>query len=134
MAEVRNTWIVLPSSVRTDNILSGKYQVNINKILVSVTETVLDSVIMEKFCSKTARVFRYIRSNKYVEEGALQGAVMIPSKETKEITYKVRSYPANVPPADQHVSAPGESLHPPAGAAEDDLEHGTHQVPVPLLC
>merc|ERR1719507_916233 len=34
-------------------------------------------------------VFRYIRSNKYVEEGALQGAVMIPSKETKEITYKL---------------------------------------------
>ena len=67
----------------------GKYQVNINSILVSVTETVLDNVIMEKFCSKTARVFRYIRSNKYVEEGALQGAVMIPSKETKEITYKV---------------------------------------------
>ena len=71
--------------------MSGKYQVNINNILVSVTETVLDSVIMEKFCSKTARVFRYIRSNKYVEEGALQGAVMIPSKETKEITYKVSS-------------------------------------------
>ena len=70
----------------------GKYQVNINNILVSVTETVLDNVIMEKFCSKTARVFRYIRSNKYVEEGALQGAVMIPSKETKEITYKVMCF------------------------------------------
>ena len=71
--------------------MSGKYQVNIDNILVSVTETVLDNVIMEKFCSKTARVFRYIRSKKYVEEGALQGAVMIPSKETKEITYKVSS-------------------------------------------
>ena len=87
---------------------------------------------MEKFCSKTARVFRYIRSNKYVEEGALQGAVMIPSKETKEITYKVSR--ENFPPADRLYSAAGESLHPPARAAEDNLEHGTQQVAVPLLC
>ena len=110
----------------------GKYQVNINNILVSVTETVLDNVIMEKFCSKTARVFRYIRSNKYVEEGALQGAVMIPSKETKEITYKVSR--ENFSPADRLYSAAGESLHPPARAAEDNLQHGSHQVTVSLLC
>ena len=69
--------------------MSGKYQLNINNILVSVTQTVLDNVVLEKFCSKTARVFRYIRSNKYVEESDLQGAVMIPAKETKELTYKL---------------------------------------------
>lgn len=62
---------------------------NIKNILMAISETVLDSVVMEKFCSKSARVFRYIRSQKYVEEADLQGAVMIPSKETKEITYKV---------------------------------------------
>ena len=69
---------------------SGKYQLNIKNILLSVSETVMDSVVMERFCSKSARVFRFIRSNKYVEEADLQGAVMIPSKETKEITYKVK--------------------------------------------
>lgn len=69
---------------------SGKYQLNIKNILLSVSESVMDSVVMERFCSKSARVFRFIRSNKYVEEADLQGAVMIPSKETKEITYKVR--------------------------------------------
>jgi len=67
----------------------GKYQVNIRNILLSISETVLDSVVMERFCSKSARVFRFIRSKKYVEEADLQGAVMIPSKETKEITYKL---------------------------------------------
>ena len=70
--------------------LSGKYQLNIKNILFSISETVMDSVVMERFCSKSARVFRFIRSNKYVEEADLQGAVMIPSKETKEITYKVK--------------------------------------------
>ena len=68
----------------------GKYQLNIKNILFSISETVMDSVVMERFCSKSARVFRFIRSNKYVEEADLQGAVMIPSKETKEITYKVK--------------------------------------------
>ena len=71
-------------------LLLGKYQLNIKNILLSISETVMDSVVMERFCSKSARIFRFIRSNKYVEEADLQGAVMIPSKETKEITYKVK--------------------------------------------
>ena len=85
MEEVRVT--LDPTMITTT--LSGTYQMNIKNILMAISETVLDSVVMEKFCSKSARVFRYIRSQKYVEEADLQGAVMIPSKETKEITYKV---------------------------------------------
>lgn len=85
MEEVRVT--LDPTMITTT--LSGTYQLNIKNILMAISETVLDSVVMEKFCSKSARVFRYIRSQKYVEEADLQGAVMIPSKETKEITYKV---------------------------------------------
>ena len=32
---------------------------------------------------------RYILNNKYIEEGELQGAVMIPSKEAKQLTYEL---------------------------------------------
>ena len=60
-------------------------------IITELVEGSLDCIILEKFSSKAVRVFRYIREKRFVEEGQLQQVVMIPAKETKMLTYQVRS-------------------------------------------
>ena len=54
-----------------------------------LAEASLDCMVLERFGSKALRIFRHVREKKFVEEGSLQGVVMIPTKETKELTYQL---------------------------------------------
>jgi len=54
-----------------------------------LAEASLDCVVLERFGSKALRIFRYFREKKYMEEGSLQAVVMIPTNETKMLTYQL---------------------------------------------
>jgi len=67
----------------------GQYCVDMEHVVRRLTEASLDCVVLERFGSKAQRIFRYVREKKYVEESSLQGVVMIPTKETKSLTYQL---------------------------------------------
>jgi len=67
----------------------GQYTLNMEHIVRSLAESTLDCIVLERFGSKALRIFRYVREKKYVEEGSLQAVVMIPTKETKMLTYQL---------------------------------------------
>jgi len=67
----------------------GQYSVDMEHVVRRLTEASLDCVVLERFGSKAQRIFRYVREKKYVEESCLQGAVMVPTKESKSLTYQL---------------------------------------------
>eukprot|EP00088_Acartia_fossae_P015522 TRINITY_DN18521_c0_g1_i2.p1 TRINITY_DN18521_c0_g1~~TRINITY_DN18521_c0_g1_i2.p1 ORF type:complete len:522 (+),score=117.07 TRINITY_DN18521_c0_g1_i2:69-1634(+) len=67
----------------------GQYQVNYKHIFTEITASTLEKIILERFGSKSMRIFRFIREKKYVEENQLQQVVMIPGKEVKLLTYQL---------------------------------------------
>jgi len=67
----------------------GQYQVDMRHVVTCLVEATCEAIIQERFSSKAARVFRYVRTKKYVEENDLHGNAMIPSKEAKTITYEL---------------------------------------------
>jgi DNA-directed RNA polymerase III subunit RPC3 len=67
----------------------GQYQVNYKHILTELTAATVEQIILERFGSKSMRIFRFIREKKYVEENQIQQVVMIPSKEAKLLTYQL---------------------------------------------
>jgi len=67
----------------------GQYQINYKHILTELTAATVEQIILERFGSKSMRIFRYIREKKYVEENQVQQVVMIPSKEAKLLTYQL---------------------------------------------
>ena len=67
----------------------GQYCLDMEHISKKLAEASLDCMVLERFGSKALRIFRHVREKKYVEEGSLQGVVMIPTKETKMLTYQL---------------------------------------------
>jgi len=67
----------------------GQFTINFQHILEEISSATLENIILERFGSKSVRIFRYIREKKYVEENQIQQIVMIPSKETKLLTYQL---------------------------------------------
>ncbi|XP_058789245.1 DNA-directed RNA polymerase III subunit RPC3 [Phymastichus coffea] len=65
----------------------GQYSVNMKEAFHQLAWAVLDNVVMERFGSKAARIFRLVRSHKYIEQEKIQQIAMIPAKETKHLTY-----------------------------------------------
>jgi len=67
----------------------GQYCLDMEHISKKLAEASLDCMVLERFGSKALRIFRHVREKKFVEEGSLQGVVMIPTKETKDLTYQL---------------------------------------------
>merc|ERR1712107_62617 len=67
----------------------GAYTVNFKHIIKEIACATVENIILEKFGSKSMRIFRYIREKKFVEENQIQQVVMIPGKETKFLTYQL---------------------------------------------
>jgi len=67
----------------------GQYQVNYKHIFQEIANATIEQIILERFGSKSMRIFRYIMLKKYVEENQIQQVVMIPSKEAKLLTYQL---------------------------------------------
>uniref|UniRef100_A0A6B2E9S3 DNA-directed RNA polymerase III subunit RPC3 n=1 Tax=Phlebotomus kandelakii TaxID=1109342 RepID=A0A6B2E9S3_9DIPT len=67
----------------------GQYIVQMKKVFEQLAWTCIENVIMEKFGTKAARILRVVRMKKYIEQEDIQKEAMIPSKEAKQLTYKL---------------------------------------------
>ncbi|OWR43464.1 DNA-directed RNA polymerase III subunit RPC3-like [Danaus plexippus] len=74
---------------RTGDAGGGQYSVRIQHALIQLVEAVCDHTVTERLGGKAARIFRLIRSKKYLEEDDIQKNAMLPNKECKELTYKL---------------------------------------------
>ena len=74
---------------RVGNESGGVYVINFKHIFGQLAAATMDNVVLERFGSKALRIFRVIKEKKYVEESQIQGIVMMPTKETKSLTYQL---------------------------------------------
>lgn len=65
----------------------GQYSVNMKEAFNQLAWTTLENIVMERFGSKAARIFRLVRDRKYIEQEQIQQLAMIPAKEAKYLTY-----------------------------------------------
>ncbi|XP_055676836.1 DNA-directed RNA polymerase III subunit RPC3 [Lutzomyia longipalpis] len=67
----------------------GQYVMQMKKVFEQLAWVCIENTIMEKFGAKAARIFRVVRMKKYIEQEDIQKEAMIPSKEAKQLTYKL---------------------------------------------
>ncbi|CAH2055868.1 unnamed protein product, partial [Iphiclides podalirius] len=67
----------------------GQYAVQGRSAATQMLDAVLDHLVTERLGSNAARIFRLIRTKKYIEEDDIQKHAMLPNKECKELTYKL---------------------------------------------
>ncbi|ALC45251.1 CG12267, partial [Drosophila busckii] len=67
----------------------GLFVVDMENAFESLAFACIESVITERFGSKATRIFRVIRSKKYIEQEDLQKEAMIPAKEAKSLAYNL---------------------------------------------
>ncbi|OAD61408.1 DNA-directed RNA polymerase III subunit RPC3 [Eufriesea mexicana] len=65
----------------------GQYSVNMKEAFNQLAWATLENIVMERFGSKAARIFRLVRERKYIEQEQIQQLAMIPAKEAKHLTY-----------------------------------------------
>ncbi|KAG6796980.1 DNA-directed RNA polymerase III subunit RPC3 [Apis mellifera caucasica] len=65
----------------------GQYSVNMKEAFNQLAWASLENIVMERFGSKAARIFRLVRARKYIEQEQIQQLAMIPAKEAKHLTY-----------------------------------------------
>lgn len=54
-----------------------------------LTWNCIDNIIIEKFGSKAARIFRVVLKHKFIEQEEIQKEAMVPAKEAKLLTYRL---------------------------------------------
>ncbi|XP_072945441.1 DNA-directed RNA polymerase III subunit RPC3 isoform X2 [Epargyreus clarus] len=74
---------------RRGDATGGQYVVRLKHAATQLLEAVLDHAVTERLGSEAARIFRVIRSKKYIEEENIQKHAMLANKECKELTYKL---------------------------------------------
>lgn len=67
----------------------GSFQIYMKDIFNLLTWETIEQVVLEKFDSKAARIFRLVKSKKYIEPEQLQQMAMIPAKEAKRLSYQL---------------------------------------------
>ncbi|KZC06816.1 PREDICTED: DNA-directed RNA polymerase III subunit RPC3 [Dufourea novaeangliae] len=72
---------------RVGDAAGGQYSVNMKEAFNQLAWTTLENIVMERFGSKAARIFRLVRDRKYIEQEQIQQLAMIPAKEAKYLTY-----------------------------------------------
>ncbi|KAG7469434.1 hypothetical protein MATL_G00128860 [Megalops atlanticus] len=69
----------------------GMYVVNLHKALASLARATLESVVQERFGSRSARIFRLLLRKRHLEQKQVEDFAMIPAKEAKEMLYTLLS-------------------------------------------
>ncbi|KAJ9586990.1 hypothetical protein L9F63_019408 [Diploptera punctata] len=67
----------------------GQYSLNMKRAFTELTWATLENIVMERFSTKAARIFRLVKAKKFVEQEQIQQVAMIPAKEAKLLTYKL---------------------------------------------
>nr|KAG5703652.1 hypothetical protein BaRGS_002526 [Batillaria attramentaria] len=67
----------------------GLFVVNIFQAYEALCKAHIESVVQERFGSKSLRIFRVLLVKKQVEQPQIESCAMIPAKETKELLYRM---------------------------------------------
>lgn len=59
------------------------------QIFTQLAWEVVEEIVLEKFDSKAARIFRLVKNRNYIEPEHIQQLVMIPAKEAKRLSYEL---------------------------------------------
>ncbi|KAJ8289988.1 hypothetical protein GJAV_G00007470 [Gymnothorax javanicus] len=69
----------------------GMFVVNLHKALASLARATLESVVQERFGSRSARIFRLLLRKRHLEQKQVEDFAMIPAKEAKDMLYTLLS-------------------------------------------
>ncbi|CAK6973550.1 DNA-directed RNA polymerase III subunit RPC3 [Scomber scombrus] len=69
----------------------GMYVVNLNRALANLARATLESVVQERFGSRSARIFRLLLRKRHLEQKQVEDFAMIPAKEAKDMLYTLLS-------------------------------------------
>uniref|UniRef100_A0AAQ4P6W8 DNA-directed RNA polymerase III subunit RPC3 n=1 Tax=Gasterosteus aculeatus aculeatus TaxID=481459 RepID=A0AAQ4P6W8_GASAC len=65
----------------------GMYVVNLHRALANLARATLESVVQERFGSRSARIFRLLLRKRHLEQKQVEDFAMIPAKEAKDMLY-----------------------------------------------
>ncbi|PIK42140.1 putative DNA-directed RNA polymerase III subunit RPC3-like [Apostichopus japonicus] len=65
------------------------YDIDLQKGSLAVTLSCIESVVQERFGSKSHRIFKLLVLKKYLEHKQIESNVLIPAKEAKELLYQM---------------------------------------------
>uniref|UniRef100_A0A3Q3IA40 DNA-directed RNA polymerase III subunit RPC3 n=1 Tax=Monopterus albus TaxID=43700 RepID=A0A3Q3IA40_MONAL len=69
----------------------GVYVVNLHRALANLARATLESVVQERFGSRSARIFRLLLRKRHLEQKQVEDFAMIPAKEAKDMLYTLLS-------------------------------------------
>ncbi|XP_029307915.1 DNA-directed RNA polymerase III subunit RPC3 [Cottoperca gobio] len=69
----------------------GMYVVNMHRALANLARATLESVVQERFGSRSARIFRLLLRKRHLEQKQVEDFAMIPAKEAKDMLYTLLS-------------------------------------------
>ncbi|XP_042279489.1 DNA-directed RNA polymerase III subunit RPC3 [Thunnus maccoyii] len=69
----------------------GMYVVNLHRALANLARATLESVVQERFGSRSARIFRLLLRKRHLEQKQVEDFAMIPAKEAKDMLYTLLS-------------------------------------------
>ncbi|XP_068180424.1 DNA-directed RNA polymerase III subunit RPC3 [Antennarius striatus] len=70
----------------------GMYVVNLHRALANLARATLESVVQERFGSRSARIFRLLLRKRHLEQKQVEDFAMIPAKEAKDMLYTLLSH------------------------------------------
>lgn len=69
----------------------GMFVVNLHRALTNLARATLESVVQERFGSRSARIFRLLLRTRHLEQKQVEDFAMIPAKEAKDMLYTLLS-------------------------------------------
>uniref|UniRef100_A0A8B9GVQ3 DNA-directed RNA polymerase III subunit RPC3 n=1 Tax=Astyanax mexicanus TaxID=7994 RepID=A0A8B9GVQ3_ASTMX len=76
---------------KTGDSGGGMYVVNLHRALANLARVTLESVVQERFGSRSARIFRLLLRKRHLEQKQVEDFAMIPAKEAKDMLYTLLS-------------------------------------------
>uniref|UniRef100_A0A671MAS4 DNA-directed RNA polymerase III subunit RPC3 n=1 Tax=Sinocyclocheilus anshuiensis TaxID=1608454 RepID=A0A671MAS4_9TELE len=76
---------------RTGDSGGGMYVVNLHRALANLARATLESVVQERFGSRSARIFRLLLRKRHLEQKQVEDFAMVPAKEAKDMLYTLLS-------------------------------------------
>ncbi|XP_051575991.1 DNA-directed RNA polymerase III subunit RPC3-like isoform X1 [Myxocyprinus asiaticus] len=76
---------------KTGDSGGGMFVLNLHRALANLARATLESVVQERFGSRSARIFRLLLRKRHLEQKQVEDFAMIPAKEAKDMLYTLLS-------------------------------------------
>ncbi|XP_027868515.1 DNA-directed RNA polymerase III subunit RPC3 isoform X1 [Xiphophorus couchianus] len=70
----------------------GMFVVNLHRALANLARATVESIVQERFGSRSARIFRLLLRKRHLEQKQVEDFAMIPAKEAKDMLYTLLSH------------------------------------------